>query len=183
MATTRLPLRVRAALVLLAVVAIVVVGGATAAVQVGARAVPVGGGFTVSTPWSADAVWAGIELENRTGFPITLHAVEARTAVNVTVLDARVIRPHESHLMLLHSPLTPDIQAAIDDSSPVEGFVLPPHSRDRFQIAVLFRPRARGEAMIARTAITYSLWGVDHGSITDGVYCVRAPGARDCSVE
>ena len=54
---------------------------------------------------------------------------------------------------------------------------------DTYQVVIRFRPRITGQAVLSRAAIVYSVWGLDHGSISDGVYCVRAPGARNCSVE
>lgn len=180
MATTRLPTRVRAGVAVVAVLAIAAIGGATAVVQYGAAALHVGGGFTSSDVWAPGSQWAGIEVRNTSDVPITLRAVQARGAENVVILRTRVIEPRGAHLLQNGTPLPADVRSDLDRSRPVDGFVLPPHSGSRFEVAVEFRPASSGQAVLSRTTITYSALGLDHGAISDGVYCVRAPGSETC---
>ena len=179
--TARLPLGVRLGVAALALLAAAGVAGAAAAVQVGARALVVGGGFIVSSTYGPQARWAGIEVRNPGAFPITLHSVQPRVLKDAEVVEARVIDSRNGHLLLSGEPLDRDAQAALDRSRPLDGFVLPPRSGDQYQVVVRFRPRTTGEQMVlARAAVTYSVFGIDHGAISDGVYCVRAPGAKIC---
>jgi hypothetical protein len=182
MATARLPLRVRIAVGALAVVALLVVAGAAVAVRVGAQALDVGGGFVVSSVYSPAAGWVGIEVSNRSAFPITLRSVQPRTLLDADILEARVLDRSGAHVLLSREPLEPELQTALDRSHPLDGFVLPPHSGADYQVVVRFRPRTPGEqVVIAREAITYSAFGLDHGALSDGIYCVRAPGAASCT--
>lgn len=179
--STRLPLRIRLVVAIVVVLAVAGIAGAAAAVQVGARALVVGGGFVVSSAYGPQARWAGIEVRNPGAFPITLHSVQPRVLKDAEVIDARVIESSSDHLLLAGEPLERDAQAVVDRSRPLDGFVLPPRSGDRYQVVVRFRPRTPGEQMVlARAAVTYSVFGLDHGAISDGVYCVRAPGAKIC---
>jgi hypothetical protein len=166
--------------VVVLVLLVAAAGGGAAVLQVGASALQVSGGFSSSDIWSPGAQWAGIELENRSGSPLTLRAVSARDAANVEILDVRVIDPDSSHLLQLGVPLEPDLQTVVDRSQPLAGFVLPPHSRGRYEIAIRFRPRSTGQAVLSTIAVVYSAWGLDHGAVSDGVYCVRAPGKDTC---
>lgn len=179
--TVRLPLRVRLGVAILTVLVVAGVIGATTAVQAGAHALDVGGGFVVSSAYDTAPGWVGIEVRNRSAFPITLRSVEPRTLLDAEILDARVTDSSGSHLLLSREPLSPEVQAAVARSRPLDGFVLPPHSGDDYQVVVRFRPRTPGERIVlARAAITYSAFGLDHGAISDGIYCVRAPGAKTC---
>ncbi|GAA2750666.1 hypothetical protein [Amnibacterium kyonggiense] len=180
MTAPRLPLRVRAAVVVVAVLGVLAVVGGTAVIRTGADALEVGGGFTVSGPWYAGPRWAGVELENRSSVPITLRAVEVRTASNVRVLGTRVLGPTGAHI-LMNDTSDPDVGAAVDAGQPVDGFVLPPHSRSKYQVAVEFEPRSPGQAVISGTAVVYSVFGLDHGAVSGGVYCVRGPGKESCA--
>ena len=179
--TARLPLRVRLGVAVVVVLAVAVVAGAAAAVQVGAHALDVGGGFVVSSAYGTQPRWAGIEVRNPGALPITLHTVQPRVLEDAEVIEARVIDSSSDHLLLAGEPLERDAQAVLDRSRPLDGFVLPAHSGDRYQVVVRFRPRTPGEQMVlARAAVTYSVFGIDHGAISDGIYCVRAPGAKTC---
>lgn len=157
------------------------VAAAATAVQVGAHALHVCGGFVVSSGYGSEPRRVGIEVRNPGAFPITLHAVHARVMKDVTILEVRVTRSSSDHLLLSGEPLDRGVQAAIARSSPLDGFVLPPHSGDEYQVVIRFRPRTpREQVVLGREAITYSAFGLGHGAISDGVYCVRAPGAKTC---
>ncbi len=150
--------------------------------QVGAHALDVGGGFVVSSAYGAQPRWAGIEVRNPGPFPITLHSVQPRILKDAEVVEARVIDSTGYHFLLFGEPLDREAQAVLDRSRPLDGFVLPPRSGDRFQVVVRFRPRTAGEQIVlARAAVTYSAFGIDHGAISGGIYCVRGPAAKICT--
>lgn len=177
MPTPRLPLPLRVVVGAGAALLVVAGIGATTAVRYGADALDVGGGFVVSAAARDQDVWIGFPLDNRRAVPVTLRAVELRSASNVRVVDARVIEPREDLLLMLSRPLPPDLRDAIDAGRPVEGFVVPPRSHERYELAVRLRHSPDAAAVVRRTAITYSVLGVDQGVLADGVFRIRAPRA------
>jgi hypothetical protein len=167
----------------MAVVAVLAIGGIVAIVHYGATALRVSGGFESSTAAAAAgrATWANVWLTNRSGTPITLHAATARRAAGAEILDTRVVPFGRSAYIQVTEPLPADVRAALEESRPVEGFVLPPHSKDRYLIGVRFRPRSvGGQARLDRIAVTYSVFGIDQGAVSDATYCARAAGSRTC---
>ncbi|GAA4747165.1 hypothetical protein GCM10025783_19080 [Amnibacterium soli] len=184
MATAQLPLPVRIAVIALAVVALLVAAGILVVVRSSATALQVTGGFRSSAPATGGdrASWANVVLTNRSGSPITLHAATARRSAGADVLETRVVPLRGSYYLQVTEPLPGKVRDELVASSPVEGFVLPPHSDQRYLIGVRFRPHVLGQrALLDRIAVTYSQFGLDQGAVSDATYCVRAADAEDCT--
>ena len=175
MPVPRLPLPIRIAVGAGAALLLVAGIGSTAAVRYGADALDVGGGFVVSVAARDQDVWIGLPLDNRRAVPLTLHAVALRSASNFEVVDARVIEPPQDFMLMLSRPLPPGLADAIDAGRPVDGFVVPPRSHERYELAVRLRHAPDAAAVVRRTAITYSALGLDQGVLADGVFRMRAP--------
>jgi len=181
-ATARLPLAARVGVAFLAVLALVAVGGATAVVQYGAGALWVGDGDEVSTRATA-RTWFGLGIENPSAVPVTLRSVRGVRGSNVRVLETRVL-DHTlagGGIAALSPPLPASAQADVDHSSPVDGFVVPARTRDRYQLIVLIeRVRPGAAAVLRESDVRYTALGLDHGFRSHAVVCIRAPGTRDC---
>lgn len=182
MATARLPLRIRFGMAVLALIAVLLVGGATAVLQVGAGALQV----TAGGEWSSTATsrtWFGLELTNDSSIPVVLRSVRPVVASNARIVETRVLDhlAADGGIGIVSPPVRGRLGTAVDNAPQVDGFVVPAHSENRYQLIVLVERIRPGPAAVVRlTDVGFTALGLDHGFRSHAVVCIRAPGARDC---
>ena len=132
----------------------------------------------------ASRTWFGLEVQNPTSVPATLRFVRALSATNARIIQARVLDREDaggSGVGVLSFPVGGSEGAAIERARPVDGFVLPAHSRGRYQLIVLVEPIPTGvPAVLRQTDIGYTALGLHHGFRSDAVLCIGASSIRSC---
>jgi hypothetical protein len=177
-----LPLPVRVGAVLVGLLLVAAVGAGALAIGYGSTALRAIEGGELNGA-ATSRTWFGLELENPSAVPATLRFVRPLGATNARIADARVLDRERAGegVGVLSPPVGGRLGAAIARSRPIDGFVLPPHSRGRYQLVVLVERVAPGSAAVLRRMdIGYSALGLDHGVRSSTVLCIRAPHTSDC---
>src|SRR5207237_4835115 len=118
---------------------VVAVAGGASAIAYGTTALHVPDGGAMSSA-ATSRTWFGLELDNPSAVSATLRSVRPVVASNARTVEARIL-DHEdasgSGVGVMTPPVDGPEGAAIARARPVDGFVLPAHSRDRYQLIVL----------------------------------------------
>jgi hypothetical protein len=99
-------------------------------------------------------VWLGVPLNNATGAPITMRSLALTGVRNLTVGTPFVIEIQPGGVIDWYAPPgTKAMQAEVSRRRPFAGFVVPPHSKRRFQAVVLVRAGTTGRAASTTGAV------------------------------
>lgn len=104
-------------------------------------------------------------------------------ASNARIVETRVLDylAADGGIGVVSPPLTGRLGTAVDAAPQMDGFVVPAHSANRYQVIVLIeRIRPGTAAVVRQTDIGFTALGLDHGFRSHAVVCIRAPGARGC---
>ncbi len=119
-------------------------------------------GITQSLPIGQyPTVWAGVPLDNTSSDTLTLESIKVTDAQNFAVSPAVVVVVHPGDYIDWYAPPgTAAMQTELAHSTPVRGFRLPPHTKDRYQAVIPLRVRSLGRgASITGARATYRLRG------------------------